>query len=65
MEHLSKYIIGGVVSFIFALVLRYLEDKSYEEISEILELPMGTVATLINRGRKRLRRNLEEFGVKP
>lgn len=48
-----------------ALVLRYLEDKSYEEISEILELPMGTVATLINRGRKRLRRNLEEIGVKP
>ena len=28
MEHLSKYIIGGVVSFIFALVLRYLEAKS-------------------------------------
>ena len=37
------------------LVLRYLEEKSYDEISDILQLPPGTVATLINRGLKRLR----------
>jgi RNA polymerase sigma-70 factor (ECF subfamily) len=37
------------------LVLRYLEEKSYDEISDILELPPGTVATLINRGVKKLR----------
>ncbi len=39
-----------------ALVLRYLEELSYEEISDVLEIPMGTVATLINRGKSRLRR---------
>lgn len=37
------------------LVLRYLEDKSYDEIADILETPPGTVATLINRGLKQLK----------
>jgi RNA polymerase sigma-70 factor, ECF subfamily len=41
------------------LVLRYLEEKSYDEISDILHLPPGTVATLINRGLKRLREPLK------
>ncbi len=42
-----------------ALILRYLEEKGYDEIAEILELPSGTVATLINRGTKQLRASLE------
>ena len=29
------------------LVLKFLEEKSYEEISDILKIPLGTVATLI------------------
>lgn len=33
------------------LSLYYLEEKSYEEISDILRLPMGTVATRINRAK--------------
>lgn len=33
------------------LALRYLEEKSYEEISDILHLPMGTVAIRINRAK--------------
>ena len=37
------------------LVLLFAEEKSYEEISDILRLPMGTVATRINRGKKLLR----------
>jgi len=36
------------------LVLRYLEGKSYEEISDILRKPPGTVATLINRAKSKL-----------
>lgn len=40
------------------LVLRYLEEKSYDEISDILQLPPGTVATYISRGLKRLREPL-------
>jgi RNA polymerase sigma-70 factor, ECF subfamily len=33
------------------LELYYLENKSYEEISDILRIPMGTVATRINRAK--------------
>lgn len=36
------------------LVLKFLEEKSYEEIMDIVEKPKGTVASLINRGRKLL-----------
>ncbi|MBU1445974.1 RNA polymerase sigma factor [Patescibacteria group bacterium] len=34
------------------LILKYLEDKDYTEISDILKKPMGTVATLMNRAKK-------------
>ncbi len=47
-----------------ALVLRYLEEKGYDEISEILALPAGTVATLINRGTKQLRAALDTAKAK-
>lgn len=46
-----------------ALVLRFLEEKSYEEIMDILKKPKGTVATLIARGRKNLLKILKEKGV--
>jgi RNA polymerase sigma-70 factor, ECF subfamily len=34
-----------------ALVLRFLEEKTYEEIMDILKIPKGTVAAIISRGR--------------
>ncbi len=34
------------------LILRYMEEKDYQEISEILHVPAGTVATLLNRAKK-------------
>ena len=37
-----------------AMVLRFLEEKSYEEMMDILQKPKGTVATLVARGRKML-----------
>ena len=44
------------------LVLRFLEDHSYDEISEILAMRPGTVATNINRGLKELRTYLISTG---
>lgn len=38
------------------LVLKFLEDKDYDEISDILRKPPGTVATLIHRAKKEFRR---------
>ena len=40
------------------LVLREIEDCSYEQIAEILELPIGTVRSRIHRGRLALREAL-------
>lgn len=44
-----------------AVVLRHLEDLSYQEIAEILRLPIGTVKTHIRRGRAALKRELERL----
>ncbi len=34
------------------IILNFLEEKSYDEISDILHIPPGTVATLLNRAKK-------------
>ena len=34
------------------IVLQYFEQKSYQEISDILQKPKGTIATLVNRAKK-------------
>lgn len=62
---IRKLIAGLDPSYRDVFVLRYLEEKSYEEISEILEIPMGTVATNINRGKRQLKRDLDAIGIKP
>ncbi|MFZ4648743.1 MAG: RNA polymerase sigma factor [Patescibacteria group bacterium] len=41
------------------LVLRFFEEKSYEEISDILKKPSGSVATLIYSAKKELK---EKYG---
>ncbi|MBT3817571.1 MAG: RNA polymerase sigma factor [Candidatus Magasanikbacteria bacterium] len=38
------------------LILKFLEEKSYEEISDIIKKPMGTVATWINRAKKQFQK---------
>lgn len=45
------------------LVLKFLEDKDYREISDILQKPMGTVATLINRAKKQFRERAESLNI--
>jgi RNA polymerase sigma-70 factor (ECF subfamily) len=42
------------------LILRFFEHKEYEEISDILKIPVGTVGTLIHRGKQELKKHLEQ-----
>jgi RNA polymerase sigma-70 factor (ECF subfamily) len=40
------------------IVLRFFEHKEYEEISDILKIPIGSVGTLLHRGKKQLANEL-------
>jgi RNA polymerase sigma-70 factor (ECF subfamily) len=40
------------------IILRHIEDRPYEEIAEILDLPLGTVKTYIHRARAELKQIL-------
>ncbi len=42
-----------------AIVLRHSDEKSYEEIAEILEIPLGTVKARIFRAREMLKKKLK------
>jgi RNA polymerase sigma-70 factor (ECF subfamily) len=43
-----------------AVILRDIQDKNYEEVAEILDLPLGTVKSRINRGRLQLAKILKD-----
>jgi len=43
------------------LILRDLEDMSYEEIAEVLEISLGTVKSRLTRGREILRQRLTPY----
>ncbi|APH06610.1 RNA polymerase sigma factor SigW [Bacillus weihaiensis] len=43
------------------IVLKYIDELSLIEISEILEIPIGTVKTRIHRGREALRKQLRHL----
>lgn len=43
------------------IVLHYFEERSYEEISEILRIPVNNVGVLLYRAKKILKNKLEEL----
>lgn len=45
------------------VILRFYEEKEYEEISEILRIPIGTVGTYISRAKKELRERLSDINI--
>jgi RNA polymerase sigma-70 factor (ECF subfamily) len=45
------------------VVLRYLQDLSLQEISDVLDMPVTTIKTRLHRGREFLRKKLEAAGL--
>lgn len=64
LEYVEATELGGEIETVIAglrpeyrtcILLRHVEGRSYEEIAEILSLPLGTVKTYIHRARNELR----------
>jgi RNA polymerase sigma-70 factor (ECF subfamily) len=67
LEELEARELGGQIETAIAklrpeyrscILLRHVEGRAYEEIAEILDLPLGTVKTYIHRARNELRASL-------
>ena len=67
LEELEARELGGQIESAIArlrpeyrscILLRHVEGRAYEEIAEILDLPLGTVKTYIHRARNELRASL-------
>lgn len=43
------------------LILRFFEQKEYKEISDILQKPIGTVGTMIDRAKKQFKDKYEQY----
>ncbi len=46
-----------------AILLRHVEGRPYEEIAEIMDIPLGTVKTYIHRARMELRETLSHLRI--
>ncbi len=46
-----------------AILLRHVEGHTYEEIAEVMEVPLGTVKTYIHRARAELKERLAEVAA--
>ena len=72
-EHLSQNFETNVQSalsdlpddFKTIIILRDIQELSYDEISKIVNLPLGTVKSRINRGRLKLQELLKKKGENP
>lgn len=57
-SYIQKEIMALPPKYRSVIALRYLDEMPLSEISEILDIPIGTVKTRIHRGREALRKRL-------
>jgi RNA polymerase sigma-70 factor (ECF subfamily) len=60
-KHIQKALSQINENYRELVILRDIEDMSYEEIVEMTGLPMGTVKSRINRGREKLQELLKDI----
>lgn len=63
-EIINKVLAELDIKYREVLVLNFLEGYEYKEISDILKKPMGTVATLLNRAKKKFKQELIKQDIK-
>jgi RNA polymerase sigma-70 factor (ECF subfamily) len=61
LQKLEKALASLQSEFRNVVILRDIEQLSYEEISEKLNVPMGTVKSRINRGRAQISKKIGEY----
>lgn len=47
------------------ILLRFQKNLSYAEISEVMDIPLGTVKTILNRARTQLREAVKQYNEEP
>ena len=62
--YLQQSILELDLEFRTIIILREIQELSYDSISKILKLPLGTVKSRINRGKLKLRDILNKKGIK-
>ncbi len=60
IEKVKKIIENMPFKYKEVFILKFIEEKSYEEIMDIIKKPKGTIATLISRGRSLIRDEMQE-----
>ncbi len=61
INQLNRFLDEIPENFRMAVVLRDFQELSYDEISKILEIPIGTIKSRINRGRIQLAEKMKHF----
>jgi RNA polymerase sigma-70 factor (ECF subfamily) len=62
-EEIEKALAGVRVEYRTAIILWHVEGRPYEEIAEIMGVPLGTVKTYIHRARNELRQRLAHLNA--
>lgn len=57
-QHVNKALFKLDEKYRTVLILRYFEEREYQDISDILQVPSGSVATLLHRAKKQLAKEL-------
>ncbi len=62
-EDVYKALMDLPQNFRIALILADIEDMSYKEIAETLQIPIGTVMSRISRARRQLQKSLWDYAT--
>lgn len=60
LNKIRKIIDKMPINYKEIFILKFIEEKSYEEIMDIVKKPKGTIATFISRGRKMIEKEMEK-----